>query len=109
MARRVSYALDDGTRVEFETEPVDGWREVGAEEVIAKIDEAVSPLVGGAKALLDRLKAAGPEGVEVKFGVKVSGTANWVIAKAATEANFEVTLTWSPGGRPGLSDVSPAG
>jgi hypothetical protein len=27
----------------------------------------------------------------------VTGTANWLVAKAATEGNFEVTLSWSPG------------
>jgi hypothetical protein len=26
----------------------------------------------------------------------VSGTANWLIAKAATEGNFDITLTWTP-------------
>ncbi|MCA1695681.1 MAG: hypothetical protein LC749_13655 [Actinobacteria bacterium] len=34
--------------------------------------------------------------MEVKFGIKVSGTANWLIAKAATEGNFDITLTWTP-------------
>ena len=31
-----------------------------------------------------------------KFGVKVTGEANWVVAKAATEGNFEIKLNWSP-------------
>jgi hypothetical protein len=31
----------------------------------------------------------------VKFGVKASGEASWLVAKAAGEANFEVTLTWT--------------
>jgi hypothetical protein len=90
----VSYAIDDGTVVQFETAPVEGWHEVGVEEVIARIDEAVAPLVAGAGAILSRLKAIHPDEIEVTFGVKVSGTANWVIAKAATEGNFAVTLTW---------------
>ncbi len=109
MARRVSYELDDGTRVEFETEPVDGWREVGAEEVIARISEAVAPLVDGAAAVLDRLKAVAPDDIEITFGVKVSGTANWVIAKAATEGNFGVKLTWSPGAMPKKPDAGATG
>jgi len=109
MARRVSYALDDGTRVEFETEPVEGWQEVGAEEVIARIGEAVAPLIDGATTILERLKAVAPEGIEITFGVKVSGTANWVIAKAATEGNFAVKLTWSPGTRTKPPDANPAG
>lgn len=109
MARRVSYALDDGTRVEFETDPVDGWREVGADEVIAQISKAVTPVIGGALTILERLKDAGPEGIEITFGVKVSGTANWVIAKAATEGNFAVKLTWSPDAQTGSSRAGPAG
>jgi len=44
---------------------------------------------------LDRLKEARPDRVEMKFGVRVNGEANWVVAKAATEGSFEVTLTWS--------------
>ena len=35
-----------------------------------------------------------PDSVEVKFGIKVTGTADWLVAKAATEGNFEVTLKW---------------
>ncbi|GAB3934514.1 hypothetical protein GCM10027614_07660 [Micromonospora vulcania] len=46
--------------------------------------------------MLDRVRELAPDGVEVKFGVKVTGTANWLVAKAATEGNFEVTLSWSP-------------
>lgn len=109
MTRRVSYELDDGTRVEFETDPVDGWREVGAEEVIARLTEAVAPLVAGAAAILDQMRRVGPKAVEVTFGVKASGTANWVVAKAATEGNFEVKLTWAPGMDEGDGPVSATG
>jgi hypothetical protein len=38
---------------------------------------------------------ARPDEVELKFGIKVSGGASWLVAKAAGEANFEVSLTWS--------------
>ncbi len=44
-----------------------------------------------------KVKEARPERIEVKFGIKVSGGANWLIARAATEGSFEVTLSWSPG------------
>ena len=71
MARQVSYALDDGTVVGFETTPVDGWVEVGADDVIALISDAIDPLVVGALEILERLKAIGPDEIEVKFGVKV--------------------------------------
>lgn len=30
----------------------------------------------------------------MKFGVKVTGKMNWMVAKASTDANFEVKLIW---------------
>ena len=92
-----AYTLEDGTVVQFEATPGPGFRPAGADEVIGALHEAVRPAVEGAKAVLDQARAAGPQKVEVKFGVKVSGTMNWVVAKAATEGNFEITLSWEPG------------
>lgn len=37
------------------------------------------------EAVLEKVKEAAPEEIKVKFGIKVSGTANWLVAKAATE------------------------
>ena len=93
----VTYELDDETRVRFEVDPTSEWSEVSSEKVLGRIREAVEPAVEGAKAVLDRVREVGPDEIEVKFGIKVSGDMNWLIAKAATEANFEVTLTWTPG------------
>jgi len=90
----VGYSLDDQTVVRFEVEPGDDFRPAGAGEVVARVREAVEPAVAGARAVLEKVREAGPAEVELKFGIKVSGTANWLIARAATEANFEVTLTW---------------
>ncbi|MGQ0778237.1 MAG: CU044_2847 family protein [Pseudonocardiales bacterium] len=92
----VSYELDDKTVVRFEIEPGDGYRPAGPEEILGRIREAVAPAVEGARAVLEKAKEAAHCQVEVKFGIKVSGTANWWVAKAATEGNFEVTLTWAP-------------
>jgi Trypsin-co-occurring domain 1 len=92
----VQYRLDDGTVVRFEVEPPAGFRPAGPDEIAGRIREAVTPAVEGAKAVLEQVREARPDSVELKFGIKVSGTANWLIAKAATEANFEVTLTWEP-------------
>ena len=44
--------------------------------------------------LLDKVRESHPDQVEVRFAVTVTGTVHWLIAKAATEDNFEVTLTW---------------
>lgn len=91
----VTYRVDDVTTVQFEIEPTEGFRPAGPGEVAGRIREAITPAVEAAKAVLGKVKEAQPDAVVVKFGVKASGEANWLVAKAATEGNFEVTLTWS--------------
>ena len=106
MSQVVRYTVDDGAVVEFEVEPPEGFEQASADRVVGKVREAIGPAVEAAREVLDRVKAAGPREVEVKFGIKVSGTMNWMVAKAATEGNFEVTLKWQPAaGRGGA--VSP--
>ncbi|POM22761.1 hypothetical protein BTM25_49650 [Actinomadura rubteroloni] len=98
MGEVVKYELDDATQVAFEIDPGDEYRPVGtAEDVHGRVRDAIDPAVRAARVVLERLKDASPDEVEVKFGVKVSGTANWLIAKAATDANFEVKLVWRSG------------
>jgi hypothetical protein len=92
----VTYQVDESTVVSFEIDPVPGFRQAGANEIAGKVRDAVGPAVEAAKVVLDKVKEACPEQVEVKFGIKVSGGANWLIARAATEGSFEVTLSWSP-------------
>jgi NTP-dependent ternary system trypsin peptidase co-occuring protein len=58
------------------------------------VQQAVAPAVEAAKVVLDKVREAGPDQVELKFGVKVSGGTNWLVAKTAGEGNFEITLTW---------------
>jgi hypothetical protein len=96
VAAVVSYALDDGTVVRFEIEPGAGFRPAGPDEIVGRIRDAVAPAVEGARAVLAKVQEAAPDKIEVKFGIKVSGTANWLVAKAATEGNFDITLIWTP-------------
>ncbi|MGD9528654.1 MAG: CU044_2847 family protein [Pseudonocardia sp.] len=96
----VSYQLDEDTIVRFEIEPSADFRPAGPDEIAGKIRDAVVPAVEAARVVLDKVKAVAPTEVKVKFGVKVSGTANWFVAKAATEGNFEIELTWTPGQGP---------
>jgi hypothetical protein len=49
-------------------------------------------------AVMDRVKKMGPDAVQITFGVKVTGTVDWLVAKAASEGNFQVTLSWQPDG-----------
>lgn len=96
MTAVVSYALDDETIVRFEIEPNADFRAAGPDEIAGRIREAVAPAVEGARAVLAKATEAAPDEIKVKFGIKVSGTANWLVAKATTEGNFEITLTWTP-------------
>lgn len=97
MSKVVRYAAgEDGAEVQFEIDPPEGFRQVGAGEVAGAVRAAMRPVVAAAQDVLDDLKALRPDGVEVKFGVKVSGSANWLVAKSAGEGSFEVTLSWHP-------------
>ncbi len=96
----VRYTLDDGTVVSFEAEPSEGFRPAGPDEIVGRLREAIGPAIEGAKVVLDKARESWPDAVEVKFGVKVSGTMSWLVAKAASEGNFEITLTWKPGAPP---------
>ncbi|HZN20350.1 MAG TPA: CU044_2847 family protein [Micromonosporaceae bacterium] len=101
----VTYEVDDDTTVRFEVEPVEGFVPAGLDEIAGRVQEAVAPAVAAARAVLGQVRALSPDGVEVKFGVKVTGTANWFVAKAATEGNFEVTLSWQPDRAGGSGDT----
>jgi Trypsin-co-occurring domain 1 len=90
----VRYQLEDGTDVRFEVVPSEGFRPAGADQLVGALRTAAAPAVAGARAVLEEVKKAAPHEVELTFGLKVTGTMNWLVAKAATEANFEVTLTW---------------
>ncbi|MFD8002988.1 CU044_2847 family protein [Streptomyces mirabilis] len=92
----VSYELDSNTVVQFEIEPTDDWQPVGADPVLSRVQDSVRPAVEAARTVLDQFVRLRPAEVEVTFGIKVNGSANWLVAKAATEANFGVKLTWRP-------------
>ncbi|MBO0869993.1 MAG: hypothetical protein J2P15_15650 [Micromonosporaceae bacterium] len=89
----VTYAVDEQTTVAFEIAPPPGFVPA-ANDVVGRVRDAVEPAVRAAQVVLDRVREAAPDRVTVKFGLKVSGRVDWLVAKAATEGNFEVTLTW---------------
>jgi hypothetical protein len=93
----VTYAVDDETVVKFEVEPVAGFAPAGADEILGRIQDAIEPAVAAARVVLDKVRQMRPDEVEVTFGLKASGSANWLIAKGSAEGNFEITLKWQPG------------
>jgi hypothetical protein len=95
MAEHVTrYALDDGTVVSFEIDALAGYHPAGPEEIVSKVRQAVDPALAAARIVMEKARAAAPDEVQITFGLKVIGEANWWVAKAASEGNFEVSLTW---------------
>jgi hypothetical protein len=93
----VSYQLDDSTVVRFEADCPPGFQPAGGSgRIVGTVSDAIAPAIEAAKVVLGKVKEAAPDEVEVSFGVKVSGGMDWLIARAASEANFEITLTWRP-------------
>ncbi|WP_369268653.1 CU044_2847 family protein [Streptomyces sp. R11] len=68
--------------VRFEIEQTEDFRPVSTAAIVGRVQEAAEPAVAAAKAVLERIAEARPEQVELKFGIKVSGTANWIVARA---------------------------
>src|ERR1022692_4810612 len=94
MSQVVQYMTDDGTTVQFEIEPLPGFEPASYKEAAVKVGAAIEPAIKAAKVVLARAKSMSPDYLKVKFGVKVTGTANWLIARAASEGSFEITLFW---------------
>ena len=105
----VAYQVDDSTSVMFEVEPPEGFRPAAPGQVMGRVRDAVGPAVEAARAVLDKVKEVRPDQVEVKFGVKASGGADWLVAKAAGEASFEITLTWTADAGQGRLEPDSAG
>jgi hypothetical protein len=106
----VSYELDDSSVVRFEIDRPAGFRPAGgAGRAAGRVQDAIVPVVEAAKVVLGKVREAAPDEVEVTFGVKVSGLADWVIARAASEANFEIKLTWRPGPPEGPAPAEASG
>ena len=60
------------------------------------MQDALTPAIETAQVILNKLKEAKPGEVTVTFGLKVSGKLDWFVARAGTEGNFQITLTWQP-------------
>jgi hypothetical protein len=106
----VTYAVDDSTRVTFEIETPPGFHPAGAggtKQVLGQVEEAVAPAIEAAKTVLNKIKEISPDQIELRFGVKVSGGADWIVAKAAAEGNFEVKLVWDRRSTRGEDDDPP--
>ncbi|MFG3103196.1 CU044_2847 family protein [Streptomyces sp. NPDC048182] len=105
MAEVVSFALPDGGRVLVE--PADEEAAYGLQEISVSgstvvrraregFDEAldgIRRMAAEAHARITALDVA-PDRLELEFGVKLSGEAGAVLAKATTEAHLVVRAVW---------------
>jgi hypothetical protein len=59
---------------------------------------ALVPIRDAASVVLSELRKAGPDEVQVEFGVTLTCEAGAFVAKAGTECHLAVTLTWNRAG-----------
>ena len=58
---------------------------------------ALAPVAAMARSVLDELKNAGPDAVEVEFGVNLAVQAGALITKGEGGCHLKVTMHWSDG------------
>ena len=105
MAELAQFPLSGGGVLVVETDPADSsirrvMRGSTPEATIATatttFESALGTVRTAAEGILNQLRLLQqpPDEVAVEFGVKMSAEAGAVIAKASTEANFKINLTW---------------
>lgn len=108
VAGQVMALTVDGVELWVETTPVAGSEPTSTrldragEAVTGAFDRAQAAIVAMATATvatIDQLgqRAARPQQVQVKFGLKFTAKGNVIVAEASGEATLEVTLTYNGG------------
>ncbi len=106
MNEMVRFQLDDGGSVLVEVdEDAVGIERVsrghdGVLEAGRRLTEALAGVRDAADASVQTLRVLSPDGLELEFGVKLTGEAGAIIAKTAAEGHFTVKLSWRPGDAP---------
>jgi hypothetical protein len=105
MTRMIEVPLDNGESVRIEvTDDSGAIDRVGRgrdalDASAATLQRALAQVRPAAEAVLESMREM-PEAADkiaVQFGVKITAEAGAVIARAATEANFSVTVEWKRG------------
>lgn len=100
----VRWEIDGGSViVETDDEDVAGWTPAATVgdrvvyEAKQRFEDALEPVCAAAQAALRSFRAmpAGPDEVEVEFGIKLGTEAGAIIAKASIEGHLTVKLKWS--------------
>jgi hypothetical protein len=104
MKRLAQFPLQDGgfilVEVDGQEQPEPTMRGLAPLEVTEKaaetFDSALAKVRPAVEAMIASLRglSQSPDSVGLEFGLKLNAAAGAVIASAAVEANFKVTLTW---------------
>lgn len=92
--------LEDGGTILFEAVPESngpvkaGRITDGIRELPRTLQESLVPVRETARAVLEQLKQAGPDEVEVEFGVDLSTEAGAVITKTEAAVHLKVRVLW---------------
>ncbi|MGY3676483.1 CU044_2847 family protein [Streptomyces sp. TE33382] len=103
MQGMVRVPLEGGGSILFEgVQELEGPVKAGRvgdalQDVPGTLRESLAPVRETARTVLEELRQAGPEEVEVEFGVNVSAKAGAVIAKGDVAVHLKVRLTWKNG------------
>ncbi|MGW9069166.1 CU044_2847 family protein [Streptomyces yangpuensis] len=63
-------------------------------ELPGSLQAALASITVAAGATLDQLRKAGPDAIEVEFGVDLAVAAGAVITKSSANCHLKVTMTW---------------
>ncbi|MFP8960618.1 CU044_2847 family protein [Streptomyces nanhaiensis] len=102
--------LENGGTVLFEAPPEPGAAGAGGpvkagriadtvREMPRTLQQTLAPVADTARAVLDQLRQAGPDEVEVEFGVDLSAQAGAVITKGGSSVHLKVRVLWNGGER----------
>ncbi|MBO1414179.1 hypothetical protein J0670_06145 [Streptomyces sp. FH025] len=69
---------------------------------------ALEPVTDAARAILDQLRRAGPDGITIEFGIDLAVEAGAVITKSGTSCHLTVTMMWNRN-RPGYPGAEGSG
>src|ERR1700690_2901866 len=105
MAELAQFPLNGGGVLVVEVDPADSVSsrvmrgsapEAAMATATATFESALQTVRCAAEGILHQLRslAQPPDEVAVEFGVKMNAQAGAIIAKASTEANFKINLTW---------------
>lgn len=104
MAGIARLPLEGGGVILLETAeedpPAEGPVKVGrlgdaVRELPRTLQESLAPVQEAARAVLQQLREAGPQSVEVEFGVNLSAKAGAIITSGETATHIKVRVAWA--------------